>query len=171
MRGKAATVPQDCPGDAQRLPPDMRILVHHSGKSGVTYRGSSKLATTFEIVIGLTVPEGHHVSDGAAFALEWTKWRRQSCAAVRDRLVRLATLADGKREWTAEAAPNDDARLLAATARECVHASQDDFGVALGWSKSKVSKVKGKMFTLGLMDKDEFETCLEEARGAANSDY
>ena len=29
------------------------VLVHHSGKDGGTYRGSSKLATTFEVIIGL----------------------------------------------------------------------------------------------------------------------
>ena len=31
-----------------------RILVHHSGKSRETFRGSSKLATTFEVIIGLS---------------------------------------------------------------------------------------------------------------------
>ena len=30
------------------------ILVHHSGKGGNDYRGSSKLATTFEVIAGLT---------------------------------------------------------------------------------------------------------------------
>lgn len=34
------------------------VLVHHSNKGGETFRGSSKLATTFEVIIGLMKPEG-----------------------------------------------------------------------------------------------------------------
>ena len=34
------------------------VLVHHSGKTGSTFRGSSKLATTFEAIMGLKPWEG-----------------------------------------------------------------------------------------------------------------
>ena len=51
------------------------ILVHHSGKSGTTFRGSSKLATTFEVILGLTAYAGAAAGSGAAFNTEWTKYR------------------------------------------------------------------------------------------------
>ena len=61
------------------------ILVHHSGKTGATYRGSSKLATTFEVIVGLKALDDTVVGGGAAFCLIWTKYRREPCQAVRDR--------------------------------------------------------------------------------------
>ena len=50
------------------------ILVHHSNKTGKEFRGSSKLSTTFEVIMGLLkITSGEH-RHGAAFDLEWTKF-------------------------------------------------------------------------------------------------
>jgi RecA-family ATPase len=64
------------------------ILVHHTGKSGETYRGSTKLAATFEIMLHLKRYAGDVKQRGridteaadygqAHFELEWHKLRSQ----------------------------------------------------------------------------------------------
>jgi hypothetical protein len=74
------------------------ILVHHTGKSDDTYRGSSKLAATFEVMLHLKRYAGdafnpadqRAVSYGEAqFTLEWHKLRRQH--AVGKVLAKLTT--------------------------------------------------------------------------------
>ena len=88
------------------------VLVHHSGKDGGTYRGSSKLATTFEVILGLKPLDSVATSAGAAFRVEWTKYRREPCEAVRSREVRLVKGQDGAPRWEATATMDDDVRRL-----------------------------------------------------------
>ena len=73
------------------------ILVHHSDKTGSNYRGSSKLATTFEIIIGLHRIEGRAAGDGAGFELKWGKYRGKPTAATKDIEVTLEDVPDGGR--------------------------------------------------------------------------
>jgi hypothetical protein len=76
------------------------ILVHHTGKSGDTYRGSTKLAATFEVMLHLKRYAGdtpnHNPTDREAiaygeaqFELEWHKLRSQR--AVGKVIARLTT--------------------------------------------------------------------------------
>lgn len=51
------------------------ILVHHAGKSGESYRGSSNLATTFEVIVGLKAPQDVTSLQGTAFDLSFGKFR------------------------------------------------------------------------------------------------
>ena len=62
------------------------ILVHHTGKSDATFRGSTKLAATFEVMLHLkryagdkdSIADRHAISYGQAqFELEWHKLRNQ----------------------------------------------------------------------------------------------
>ena len=104
------------------------VLVHHSGKTGDTYRGSSKLATTFEIILGLRPLEGGVATEGAAFELQWTKYRRKHNEAVRSRIVRLVKDTEGKPQWNAEATADDDLRRLVAAVETCKFTTQRDIG-------------------------------------------
>jgi hypothetical protein len=83
------------------------ILVHHTGKSDDTYRGSTKLAATFEVMLHLKHYAGdtpsHNPKDRKAiaygeaqFQLEWHKLRRQH--AVGTVIARLTkTEREGQR--------------------------------------------------------------------------
>jgi hypothetical protein len=62
------------------------ILMHHTGKSDDTFRGSTKLAATFEVMLHLkryagdkdNIADRHAISYGQAqFELEWHKLRNQ----------------------------------------------------------------------------------------------
>ena len=147
------------------------VLVHHSGKSGETYRGSSKLATTFEVILGLRAIEDM-ASSGAAFKLDWTKYRREPCEAVRSRDVRLVKDGTGQRRWEATESADDEIRKLLIAVRTCGYSNQKEIAAAIGWDTSKVSRTKNKAMSDGRIKKEEWDRCLQEASGAvAESDF
>ena len=119
------------------------VLVHHSGKSGDSYRGSSKLATTFEVIIGLTKIEGSNPADGAAFKLDWTKYRRKPCDAVRSRNVQLIEV-DGQMAWCNEISLDDDVRVLLKAVRSGDYRTGKEIAAALQWAPSKVTTLKAR---------------------------
>jgi RecA-family ATPase len=57
------------------------ILVHHANKGGGNYRGSTGIATTFEVIIGLTRPDDG-VVDRADFRLQFDKHRAKGNARL-----------------------------------------------------------------------------------------
>ena len=138
------------------------ILVHHSGKSGETYRGSSKLATTFEVILGLR-PDDTVLADGAAFKMEWTKYRREPCEAVTERNVRLVKKPDGRREWQAAPTASADVRMLVAEVQTCQHKTQREVAAALGWDPSKVTRIKRQAIRDKKITQDDWEGCLSDA--------
>ena len=144
------------------------LLVHHSGKDGGSYRGSSKLATTFEVIIGLRPLESVATSAGAAFKLEWTKYRREPCEAVRSREVRLVRDKAGQPRWEATATMDDDMRKLLAAVESCAFGTQRAIGAHLGWDASKVSRMKMAAIKAGLMTEKVWTGCLAEAGGTAD---
>jgi AAA domain len=145
------------------------VLVHHSGKSGDTYRGSSKLATTFEVILGLKATEGSVGIGGAEFKLEWTKYRRERCEAVQPREVKLSKDADGRPAWQSEATPDDDVKRLLAELRTFQHGTQGELAAALGWDKTKVSKLKRRAIEGARMSEKDWDANLAE-KGKAESD-
>ncbi len=139
------------------------VLVHHSGKDGGSYRGSSKLATTFEVILGLKPLEAVASATGAAFRVEWTKYRRAPCEAVRSREVRLVADAEGQPQWTAAATLDDDVRRLLAAVETCDFATQQELAVHLGWDKAKVSRTKVQAFKSGATTEKLWASYMAEA--------
>lgn len=139
------------------------VLVHHSGKGGETYRGSSKLATTFEVIMGLKPLDSVATSAGAAFRVEWAKYRREPCEAVRNREVRLVKGQDGAPRWEATATMDDDMRRLLEAVETCAFGSQKAVAAGLGWDTGKVSRMKMKAVKAGLTTEKHWLGCLAEA--------
>ena len=140
------------------------ILVHHSGKTGETYRGSSKLATTFEVILGLKAEAGT-VGLGAAFTLVWTKYRGKPDASVRPRTVRLVKDDAGKERWQVEASVDDEMQALIEAVESCRYATQKDVAQALSWDTSKVTRTKVRAIKAGFITEDHWDRCLREGRG------
>ena len=159
-----------------RLKQDGRacILVHHSNKSGEAFRGSSKLAATFEVIIGLKRTDGSRAANGTNFTLEWTKYRGQPTAATRAFEATFTTL-DGGPKWTSRAALGEEISVLLEAVESCRYGSQDEMAEALGWHKTKVSKLKAKAITAGKVTREHWEMCLEAgldgAEGALGRDF
>lgn len=143
------------------------LLVHHSGKDGGSYRGSSKLATTFEVIIGLRPLDNVATTAGAAFKLEWTKYRREPCEAVRSREVRLVKDKAGQPRWEAAATLDDDTRKLLEAVESCAFGTQRAVAAHLGWDAGKVSRLKVGAMKAGLMTDKVWGACMAEAADAA----
>ncbi|MBX9701781.1 MAG: AAA family ATPase [Acetobacteraceae bacterium] len=141
------------------------IIVHHSGKSGASFRGSSKLATTFEVVIGLTKREGHAPHEGAAFGLTWGKFRGAPSRATRNMEVRLADSPNGPR-WEAAAAEGEAAARLVTAVRSGKHGTQSEVARALGLSAPTVTRLKQEAIRKGLISGAEWAEQLRTAREA-----
>ncbi|MGC8733257.1 MAG: AAA family ATPase, partial [Halothiobacillaceae bacterium] len=143
------------------------VMVHHSGKTGDTYRGSSRLATTFEVIIGLKRLNDNVGQDGAAFSMEWTKYRGEPHPEVRRRDMRLTLGGEGS-AWVVEAAASDKGREVVAAIQSCLYSSQDAVAAALRISKSEVSKRKRDAVRDGLITDREVAACFAEALGNAS---
>lgn len=132
------------------------ILVHHSGKTGADFRGSSKLSTTFEVILGLKAHDEAVVGSGATFTTAWTKFRGAPHPAVRDAIVKLATRPDGVPEWTATPAESDGVRALLEAVRSGRFSAQKDLAAHLGVSPGQVTKLKARAVKEARITNDEW---------------
>ncbi len=149
------------------------IVVHHSNKSGKEYRGSTNLATTFEVILGL-----HRASSvldtesGAKFTTEWTKFRGVRDETIGPRRVSLVG-TDGVSKWEVESDASEVLEAIAEMLRLGEYPTQDAIIKALPerfWPNPDSPPSKGwgnKQFrllqSLGIMTKHEVRTCLDVA--------
>jgi RecA-family ATPase len=140
------------------------ILVHHAGKAGNDYRGSSKLATTFEVIIGLKRLDGHNVTDGAAFELAWTKYRGKPTAATRDAEMRLGPDDTGRTIWSTQATASSEMKAVVEAVQSCRHRTQAAIATALGLSPVEVSRYKAKAIASGAITPREWNEYLRVAK-------
>jgi len=154
------------------------LVVHHSGKTGKTFRGSSMLATTFEVIIGLTREAGAEALDAsgsAHFKIEWTKFRGRRDPTVGDRTAILKE-TDGVLRWSCSTPEDEVLHALATLARSGRYTTQAAVGQALpehlwptpgtppstGWISGKFRLAGAR----GIMPKRELDGLLEAARAA-----
>ncbi|WP_431285466.1 AAA family ATPase [Humitalea sp. 24SJ18S-53] len=143
------------------------ILVHHSSKTGATYRGSSKLATTFEVILGLEPPDSTGSIGAASFTTRWTKFRGKGHPALTSRDVLLSQTEDGAVVWTESAAAGDEVRQFVEAVRTGKHGSQRELAAALGWDPSKVSRVKARAVGDRRISREEVIEALKGALGGS----
>ena len=140
------------------------ILVHHSGKSGDTYRGSSKLATTFEVILGLRQLSGLAGEGGAAFELRWEKFRGRRTAATRDAEMKLLTEADETQRWETKPSASFEMLAVVDAVRLCQYPTQAAVAAALKLTEVEVSRHKTRATTTGVISREEWRACLEAAK-------
>lgn len=139
------------------------ILVHHSGKAGTTYRGSSRLATTFEVILGLIPPEGTGEVRGTAFTLDWGKYRGAPHPSLTQRDVRLEGVGEVLR-WVERPSDRDDVRKLLEAVAAGTCGSGKELAAHLGWDEPKVSRMKSRAIAEGRTTKTRFEEALGAVR-------
>lgn len=140
------------------------ILVHHPNKAGASYRGSGKLAVTFDSILALKQPDGGPSRDGVGFRLHWEKLRARHTAATRDREVSF-----DRGQWESVECFDGPAHTLVDAVRTHRYANQTEIGKALGWTQGYVSKVRQEAIRQGLVTVDEWTRCLDAAREARKS--
>ncbi|MBO6540740.1 MAG: AAA family ATPase [Rhizobiaceae bacterium] len=124
------------------------ILVHHARKDGQEPRGSTALATTFEVILGLKKPSVP-VHGKASFVASFSKFRAQGGASTTPRTWTL-----GDTGWAVEEDPEDE---LAATLKaiQSLHfATQKELAKHFGIGEPAVSKRIGRLVASGLITKE-----------------
>lgn len=109
------------------------IVVHHANKSENSFRGSTMLATTFEVIIGLRRDKGQTVVDttgNTRFGLRWDKYRGKRASTIRDTTAFLEESEEGLR-WIIEATSDDVLQAIAAMVRSGRYSTQQDVIKAL----------------------------------------
>lgn len=146
------------------------ILVHHTGKNATTYRGSSKLAMTFETLIHLQ-PTTRAIPPGAlGMDMSWHKFRRKRGANAQDRTVWLTDSdSEGGARWGHDAPESEALASLVEEAKTGAYRTQGDLAKKLGKSPGELSKMKTRAIRLGLTNSEEWGACFGNGAAAVSS--
>jgi hypothetical protein len=154
------------------------MLVHHSGKpqgsrAPVSFRGSSKLAATFETIIQLERMQQSFETElsEAQFAVRWDKVRaggpNRKVRMVAARLV-TATVQFGVEQaiWEHESAEAPRLLDMKEQLQKNKFATQAEMADKYGVSPTQVGKDRKKGIQLGLWTEDWWNTKLRFGKGA-----
>jgi hypothetical protein len=149
------------------------VLIHHAGKSKETYRGSSKLATTFEVIIGLHKLDGRSVADGTGFELRWEKFRGKPTSATRDAEMTLVEAPEGQLSWTVTPAVQSELLALVDAVKTGAFHTQRALAEHLQWEPMKVSRGKKQAIAKGLIKEQEWRVFMarEDPEEGAEADF
>ena len=158
------------------------LLVHHTNKAGDSYRGSSKIATTFEteMLLKHRTPvdedgEPSIVTDGCqqiAFSIEWRK-----CRGERDNVINggaVATMTSftdfetGEKValWECEEDESKATDLTIRLLQSGKYVNQPELAKALGVVQGTVSKRLTRACRKGELTPQEIKACWRKARNA-----
>jgi len=152
------------------------MLVHHSRKGMVgqdgSYRGSSKIAVTFQSIIRLAAPEDHDLADGVAFVMKFEKVRgvRSSETATKRVHLPAATPTLGTPSWRIDADEDPQVAKLLRLVRSREHATQKELATALGVSTGTLSTLKRTALARAMITLDDWKVCLDDARALREDD-
>jgi hypothetical protein len=136
------------------------IVVHHSGKTGGDYRGSSALATTFEVIMALLPVAGRLPEAGTGFVCKFSKFRAKPTNATAERQVEL-----GDSGWTAAITENStDERVLAAL-ESGQFGSGKDIAKAIGVSNPTVTRAKDRLILRQRVTQKQWDGWLQIRKG------
>lgn len=159
------------------------LLVHHSSKNGESYRGSSKIATTFEAIAKLE--PNRKPADGynkTGFRLSWEKLRGKRDRTTSTALdVSLDTCLfdgeDGQQKaggvrWVCE--PSEDQRIetMLALLRSGEYGTQKQLAAAMpdgGVPNYALTRLKQRALAQGAITEKEWIACLARAQQAYNA--
>ncbi len=136
------------------------IIVHHTNKTGQSYRGSTSIETTLETSIGLERVEGEN--DGAAFRVVFKKNRAHGKPESDGKILKLK---EGR--WVSEVDPADLATEVVIMARTLKYKNQTEIGLKLGVDQATVSRAITTAVAKGLVEDGEVNTLLRQARELA----
>jgi RecA-family ATPase/DNA-binding XRE family transcriptional regulator len=156
------------------------LLVHHSrkgGKVGINqdgaYRGSSKIAVTFQSIIRLNAPEDHDLADGVAFVFKFEKvrgMRTDETATKRAHLPAVTGTTSGTPRWRIETDEDPQLMKLLRLVRSREYGTQAELATALGVSTGTMSTLKKTALEREMITLDVWQQCLREAKELAQED-
>ena len=137
------------------------ILVHHSNKSEDNYRGSTAIAATFEVILGLKRAEDPRVDRrySAGFLIKADKFRARRDDTMEDR---RAFLIDGK--WELDGIEDQQATRVVQAIRSRRYVNQKEIAEALGIDQRRVSEALNRALAFDMITEAEWKKCREAAK-------
>jgi hypothetical protein len=145
------------------------ILVHHSDKAEGDYRGSSKLAATFEVIMGLFRLPGRSITDGTGFELRWRKLRGKPGPSTRDAEMVLVE-ADGAVRWDVKPSAKSEILALMDAAQSGQFTTQQQIADSLGWRREKVTRMRNQAIERGIVTRQTWNAYLDGEGAGAEQD-
>jgi KaiC/GvpD/RAD55 family RecA-like ATPase len=133
------------------------IVLHHANKGGSSYRGSTGIATTFEVIIGLQRPKTT-AHDKTEFTLAFEKFRGKRDESLATRLFKLEAS-----QWIVVDDSDSDAARLIQAITSCEFKTQKDAGDYLGFKPDKVTKLLNAAVANDLITRQRIKDCLAAA--------
>lgn len=140
------------------------VLVHHTNKAGSGPRGSSKLETTFEVMMKLTRTAGVMQGSGTAFTLEWEKTRGRFNHASTE--MALNTSDDNVPVWEANLATSHVLDVFKALLESGEYTSYRQVAKKMGMDPGQLSRSKKKWVLQGLITEKDIQRCFEVAKSS-----
>jgi AAA domain len=143
------------------------ILIHHSAKDGMKYRGSSKIETTFEAILGLRRPDGLDENHRASFEMEWTKFRNIRNNATKGKKAWLIEDVPSKTlQWKHESSESEEVTRLLGLLKSGQYATQKDLARAMDVSEPTITRLKARAKAERRIVDEEWKSYLEVGREA-----
>ena len=144
------------------------LLIHHTGKQEGKYRGSSKLAATFESILQLA-PNPDLVSGETGFTIKVDKFR--GCQQPKPLKVKLETNDEtGGGWWTIDSLQQREFQELVKLVRSREFCYAKDISLTTGVSTGEISKRKRAVISTGLITVEEWNQCFQDARDIKNNE-
>lgn len=139
------------------------ILLHHAGKKGGTFRGSSMISTTFEVIMALK-PATDAPSKYAAFDIQFDKVRAVKNDSHREKTVWLEADENQRLCWHQELSEDDVLEKMVKEVMSGRHTTQQEVATAIEVSTGQLTKLKNRAIRKGLITADLWKAAMAAAR-------
>jgi KaiC/GvpD/RAD55 family RecA-like ATPase len=141
------------------------ILVHHANKSNGSYRGSSNIGVTLDLIIALNRPENYTNVDGeTAFTIEFEKVRGSVSRSVTTaRTVVFKTGPEGS-TWKEDDHPATQGHLIKLKLESLRFTTQRELAEHLGWQQPNLSKKIKQAIAAGIFKEEELRAWFQQAK-------
>ena len=137
-----------------------------SSKGGDNYRGSSKLATTFEVIAGLEAAKGVESRHSSAFDMTFGKFRGKRNDTIEATTAWLQEGSEGALIWCHKLSEDAQLRRMVDAVKSCRFTTQKKLADTLNVSTGKLSGMKTLAIARRFIRDDEWERCMNAARAA-----
>lgn len=148
------------------------ILVHHSGKDPKKYRGSSKLTTTFEVMIGLERSNAGEDMYNAAFKMTWHKFRGRRDDQTIEREAWLQDVDDGgkRKQWAYSLSEDERIGVVLQRLKSLEYTTNKELADSLPFdcSAPTMTRMKQKLIAGGHITDEEWMGCMQQAKALRN---
>lgn len=142
------------------------ILIHHSNKTGNSYRGTTKIEAIFSNIISLEKSNNVDLSNGAGFRVKFTKNRNEFSEYTEPRTIQLIK----GQGWTELTTEEDTDEKVLNELKKCIHTNQQAIANALNIAPSTISKSKKRLIAHQKITEKQWDDYLNAGEDEVEND-